>query len=73
MLMYRRVDKTENAGRCHVMLLCGCDHVCLYVPVFQATDDIPVHISEQILSEQHQEKMEKERQEWEKNLCKVGQ
>ena len=41
------------------------------VLVFQAVENLPGHINEQIQAEQQHEKMEKERQEWEKSLCKV--
>lgn len=77
MLMYRQVDKSANMskllgppwkgeGVCVVMLMLSC---C--VIAFLAIDDLPKHVGEQIVEEQEQERMEKQRQEWERNLCKV--
>lgn len=39
---------------------------------FVALDDLPKHVQEQIMMEKQEEQREKERQEWEKNLCKVS-
>ena len=41
-------------------------------PAFSEVEHLPEHVSHQILEEQQQEARERERQEWEKNLCKVS-
>ena len=40
-------------------------------PVFTDVEYLPDHVAHQIREEKEQEIREKERQEWEKNLCKV--
>ena len=60
-----------GGARGGVAVYYSCRQSCCLFAVFQVTTDLPHHINEQIMDEQQQEKLEKERQEWEKSLCKV--
>ena len=40
-------------------------------PAFIPSNDLPPHVLQQIEDEKEQERREKQRQEWDKNLCKV--
>lgn len=46
--------------------------MCVWIG-FEALEEMPYHVQEQIKEEQQHEQRERERQEWEKSLCKVEQ